>query len=104
MTDKRRAVALAGSILADMGIEPLPGKRRDLTEAQFGAACKQRGFKREMFGYYALGETGISACVDNAGRNRRAQLAYLVREHAKATERTIFALPGAVLGEKPIRA
>lgn len=52
---------------------------RDLTKAQFDAACERRGFKREFMGYYNVGH-GLSVYARNAGDNRRAQLAYLIRE------------------------
>lgn len=57
---------------------------RDLTKAQFDAACKRRGFTATGFlGYYDIGY-GTSVSVHNAGTNRRARLAYLIREAAKA--------------------
>lgn len=57
---------------------------RDLTKAQFDAACERRGFKRTGFmGYYEIGYN-TSVSVLNAGRRRRDQLAYLIREAGKA--------------------
>lgn len=56
---------------------------RDLTKAQFEAALQRRGFKREFMGYVNVGH-GLAVHPRNAGENRRAQLAYLIREAAKA--------------------
>ena len=55
----------------------------DLTEIQFEAACKRQGFgPREMMGYRDIGGE-VLVCAENAGFNRRAQLAYLIRERDK---------------------
>jgi hypothetical protein len=60
---------------------------RDLTKRQFDAACARRGFKASGFmGYYEIGH-GTSVSVLNAGDNRRARLAYLIRECAKVEKR-----------------
>lgn len=57
---------------------------RDLTQAQFDAACKRRGFISSGFmGYYDVGHN-TSVSVLNAGHNRRAQLAYLIAQAKKA--------------------
>jgi hypothetical protein len=56
---------------------------RDLTKAQFDAACARHGFRHEFMGYYNVGH-GLSVYARNAGDNRRAQLAYLIREAQKA--------------------
>lgn len=58
---------------------------RDLTKAQFDAACKRHGFKREFMGYYSVGN-GVSVYARNAGERRRDQLAYLIREAARAAK------------------
>lgn len=58
---------------------------RDLTQKQFNDACKRHVFIPQGFmGYYQLGGTSTSVSIHNAGTNRRAQLAYLIREHEKA--------------------
>jgi hypothetical protein len=60
---------------------------RDMTKAQFEAACKRRGFGAEGFlGYYLL-PCGVGVSVLNAGPTYRAQLAYLIAEQAKHEER-----------------
>ena len=62
--------------------------RRDLTKAQFEAACKRQGFgPREMMGYRDVGIGGVLVCAENAGPNRRAQLAYLIQEHDRLLAR-----------------
>ncbi len=61
--------------------------RRDLTQVQFDAACKARGFRRDHMGYYELGDTGTLVYAHNGGDKRRSQLAYLIKEHCKACER-----------------
>lgn len=58
---------------------------RDLTKAQFDAACERRGFKREFMGYFNVGY-GLSVYARNAGDRRREQLAYLIRESEKAAK------------------
>ena len=56
---------------------------RDMTKRQFDEACRRHGFKPEGFlGYHDLGD-GLSVSVLNAGDNRRARLAYLVRESGR---------------------
>jgi len=61
-------------------------KIRDLSEAQLHAKLVKLGFKRGGFvGYYSLPEPCSNTNVSklNAGTNRRAQLAYMVREFNK---------------------
>jgi hypothetical protein len=60
-------------------------KTRDMTQAQFHAACKRAGFVPEGLGYYHLPIPGHDVAVNvlNAGHRLRDRLAYL---HAK-TER-----------------
>ena len=57
---------------------------RDLTKAQFRAACKRRGFIAEALGFYIVGAAAGGGAVSvysyNAGRSRRARLAYLIAE------------------------
>jgi len=60
---------------------------RDLTQAQFIAACRRYGFEPQLFGYYKLGETPVCVHAPNAGPRRRDQLAYLLAEYEKAQER-----------------
>ena len=52
---------------------------RDMTEAQFDAACERAGFEPQGYlGYYRLPVPGRrSVSVYNAGRRRRDRLAYL---------------------------
>ena len=60
---------------------------RDMSKAQFDAACKKRGFTPAGFmGYYNIGH-GTSVCKLNAGSRRRSQLAYLIREAELAEQR-----------------
>lgn len=56
---------------------------RDISKAQFDAACKRHGFKSEFMGYYSVGN-GVSVYARNAGERRREQLAYLIHESVKA--------------------
>lgn len=63
-------------------------KPRDMSIEQFQAACERHGFVRQGFmGYFNLGIPGqsVSASIFNAGDNRRAQLAYLLRERDRFT-------------------
>ena len=66
--------------------ERTAGAMRDLTQAQFENALKRNGMKREMFGYVHVAEQS-SVYPRNAGRNRRAQLAYLLRERERILTR-----------------
>lgn len=63
---------------------------RDMTERQFREACERRGFVTHgIMGYYTLGDTGVQVSVLNAGTtNRRACLAYLIRQHDRIAERS----------------
>jgi hypothetical protein len=63
--------------------------RRDMTTAAFDAALKKHGMERTGFmGYVTVwrGEHGGQSAVypGNAGSNRRAQLAYLLRAKDQA--------------------
>jgi len=62
---------------------------RDLTRAQFRAACERAGFVPEMLGYYRLPIPGqhIAVNVFNAGDRRRDRLAYLHAETERITQR-----------------
>jgi len=62
--------------------------RRDMSKAQFRAACERYGLVPQGFmGYYRLGATWTCVSILNAAPTRRAQLAYLIRELRKAEER-----------------
>lgn len=66
-------------------------KKRDLTEAQFRAACEREGFRPQPFmGYFDLGIPGhkYHSSVWNAGPRRRDMLAYL-RSARKTAESTL---------------
>jgi hypothetical protein len=55
--------------------------KRDLSSAQFWAACNREGFKPQGFmGYFSLPGTAACVSICNAGRRRRDQLNYLRRE------------------------
>lgn len=61
---------------------------RDMTKAQFKAACERYGFKPCGFmGYYALPGHAVQVSVLNAGRNRRAQLAFLIKRLREEDEK-----------------
>ena len=63
---------------------------RDMTEKQFKAACIKHGFKSDgCLGYFRLpgGKGNTNVSILNAGSNRRAQLAYLLKENDKAIKR-----------------
>jgi hypothetical protein len=52
----------------------------DMSKREFESALKRRGFKYTGFlGYVDVGD-GLHVCPRNAGTNRRAQLAYLIRK------------------------
>lgn len=51
---------------------------RDLTKAQFAAKVKQHGMKFSLMGYVEVTDR-CTVYRFNAGENRRAQLAYLLR-------------------------
>lgn len=61
---------------------------RDMTKAEFLAACKRAGFTRRGFlGYYAL-PCGVEVSVCNTGSKRRRDwLAYLHQMQAKHEKR-----------------
>ena len=59
---------------------------RDMTRKQFDDACQRHGFERDFLGYYRVGG-GLHIYAGNAGSNRRAQLAYLIREKEKHNEK-----------------
>lgn len=54
---------------------------RDMTKAQFERELARHGMKRELFGFVDVG--GVYVYAANAGDNRRAQLAYLLRQQEK---------------------
>jgi hypothetical protein len=59
---------------------------RDITEHQFKKALERHGMVRTGFmGYVEMGIEGhrLSVCRFNAGKNLRAQLAYLVKAKEK---------------------
>ena len=56
-------------------------KPRDLTKAQFDAACERHGFVERINGMYDVGH-GVH--VIPVGNSRRKQLAYLIREAQRA--------------------
>lgn len=64
---------------------------RDMTEAEFKAACKRRGFAASEIplGYFRLAPpvSNTSVSILNAGTSRRRQLAYLIHEQAAAEKR-----------------
>lgn len=63
-------------------------KVRDLTAAQFRAACAKQGWTFTGFlGYVDVGH-GCHVSHLNAGDNRRAKLAYLQRQADKAADRS----------------
>ena len=60
---------------------------RDMTRKQFEAACERRGFKPEGFMGYYFTPSGFSISALNAGPNKRAQLAYLIKENEREEKR-----------------
>jgi hypothetical protein len=62
---------------------------RDLTRAQFRAACERAGFVPEMLGYYRLPipDQHIAVNILNAGDRRRDRLAYLHAETERIARR-----------------
>lgn len=57
-------------------------KQRDMTKAEFDAACKRHGFVQEHFGYWKV--TGsLRVFPGNAGNRRRDQLAYMIQKRDK---------------------
>lgn len=69
--------------------------QRDMTQKQFDEACKRYGFESTggFMGYYKLAPPcdNVHVSILNAGSNRRAQLAYLIKEQAKSEKRTTLA-------------
>jgi hypothetical protein len=67
---------------------------RDMSFAQFRAACERYGFVRCGFlGYYLL-PCGVETSVYNASPdNRRAWLAYLIAQEAKLSKKLANHLP-----------
>lgn len=59
---------------------------RDISKAQFDAACKRRGFRHAFMGYFEVGH-GLSVYARNAGERRRDQLAYLIRSAKEAEKK-----------------
>lgn len=58
--------------------------KRDLTQAQFDEKCERLGFRKVGFmGYYELADGRVSVSVWNAGKRRRDQLRYLIKEAEK---------------------
>ena len=61
---------------------------RDMTKREFDSACARYGFKPCGFmGYYSLADAPVNVSILNAGKHRRAQLAYLLREYEKAKKK-----------------
>jgi hypothetical protein len=63
-------------------------RKRDMTQAEFNAACKRHGIgPHEFFGYHQVtgtpGGGGLNVCAYNAGSRRRDQLAYLLKMQAR---------------------
>ena len=64
-------------------------RTRDLTKAQFDAACQRNGFRAVgWLGYYDLGlSVQVHCSILNAGSRRRDQIAYLISERGRWIER-----------------
>lgn len=58
----------------------------DMTKREFDAACKRRGFKPVGNGYYDLGLPGIHLAPILNHDTRRAQLAYLIKNHKESEQ------------------
>jgi len=61
-----------------------------MTQTQFEAAMKRRGFVRQPFlGYWQLPIDGRRVCVSelNGGKRRRDRLAYMIRELERQKDR-----------------
>lgn len=66
----------------------------DMTTAQFKAACKRRGFvDMRIMGFYSLPESGFHVSVWNVGKRRRDQLAYLIQEQRRLSEKSESEVP-----------
>ncbi len=64
--------------------------RKDMTKAEFDAACKRRNFTPGGFmGYYhlPLDRGSVMVSILNAGPTRREQLAYLIDAQRRRNER-----------------
>ena len=68
---------------------------RDMTKAQFRAACERSGFVPEMLGYYRLPIPGQHVAVNvlNAGNRRRDRLAYLHSEMTRLAKKYVTREP-----------
>jgi hypothetical protein len=69
---------------------------RDMSQLKFNEAVRRHGFRAEGFmGYYDLGIEGHHAAVSvhNAGKNRRARLAYLLKSREEYLKRMEAASP-----------
>ncbi len=65
---------------------------RDLTQKQFDEACERHGFRSVgVMGYFQV-TPSVSVSAYNAGTNRRAQLAYLIKQQAKHEKRAESAI------------
>ncbi len=68
---------------------------RDMSQNKFVEACREHDFRRQPFGlgYYSLPpDHSRRVSIWNAGKNRRAQLAYLIREQERCErERAVIA-------------
>ena len=63
------------------GQEEAMGKARDMTEKQFDDACIRRRFvSTGVLGYYKKDGGSKAVSVYNAGKRRREQLKYLIKE------------------------
>ena len=63
--------------------KPAERRPRDMTQADFDAACAQYGFvKSGVLGYYRI-TPNVRVSIRNAGTRRRDQLAYLIQQRAK---------------------
>jgi hypothetical protein len=65
---------------------------RDMTQRQFDEACAKLGFVRHsggLFGYYTLPspKVNVSVSIRNAGKRRRDQLAYLIKQDRVQSEK-----------------
>jgi hypothetical protein len=62
---------------------------RDMTRAQFLAACERAGWVREPMCYYRLAPPvdNTAVCILNGGDSYRDRLAYLHAEQAKHEQR-----------------
>ena len=61
---------------------------RDLTKAQFDAACRRHEFRPAGFGGYYHIDNRMMVSVLNAGRRYRDQLAYLIRQRDRFAVKT----------------